>query len=100
MIDQLVFCFEWFQYSFTISPVTRMVGLLRSTNVLDSQMRHNIVHGVERLVARFAWLRLQRVHPQTRVLLLDGTTHVAEEGRGSWVVVVVPRQRHVVERTC
>ena len=99
MINKLVFCFESFQLSIALPPVTSVVGLLGSANVLDCQMRHYIVHRVERLVARLARFGLCGVNPETRVLLLDGAAHVAEERGGAWVVVV-PRQRHVVERTC
>ena len=59
-------------------------------------MRHYVMHRVERLVARLARLVLERVYPETRVLLLDGRTHVAEERRRA----VMARQRHVIQRTC
>ena len=51
MIDQLILCFEWFVFSWTILPVTPMISVFWSTDVVHGEVVDNVVHGVEHLVA-------------------------------------------------
>ena len=74
VVHQLVLGLEGPPVPHAALPETRVVGLLRPAHVLHRDVRDDLVHGVEDLVAGLARLRLLLLHPQTRVLLLDGVT--------------------------
>lgn len=93
MIHKFIFGLEGLQLPLTLLPVAGMIRLLGSPNMLHCQVRHNLVHRIERLITRFTRLRLQRVDPQTRMLSLDWMSHVAEERASP----VVSRQSHVIQ---
>lgn len=57
-----------------------MIRALGSSYVFHCDVRHDLVHRVEQLVARLLWDRLVNVHPHAGQLLLDRRPHVAEEG--------------------
>ena len=75
VIDQFILGFEWFVFSWTILPVTPMISVLWSSDVIHGEVVDNVVHGVEHLVAdlpgvgvlplahrvHLAWLLLLRV---------------------------------------
>ena len=63
-----------------------MVGALGSAHVLHRDVGHDLMHGIEQLVARFL-AAAGFVDPQAAEFLLDGRPHVAEEGTGRGSVV-------------
>ena len=53
MVDQLVLGLEWLLLSRTVLPVASVVCDLRSSNMVLSQMCHDLVQVVEHFVAHF-----------------------------------------------
>lgn len=64
-----------------------MIGAFGATDVFHCDVRDDLVHGIEQLVARLLRTGLIGVDPHAGQLLFDGGTHVAEEGSRSGVSV-------------
>ena len=47
VIHEFVLCFERFPTSLTLQPKARMVRALRSSDVLDREVRYDFMHGDE-----------------------------------------------------
>jgi len=77
MIHKLVLGFEAFLFSGALLPVAGMVGVLWSPHMVHRQVVHNVVEGVEHLVAQLFSLR---VLPHAHHVLLDRLWHVAVVG--------------------
>jgi len=101
VVHQLVLGLEGSAVPRTSLPVARVVRLLRPTHVLHGDVRHDLVHGREDLVAGLPGLRLLHVDPEARVLLFDGVAHEGIEGaravRAHVHAVVVRHGVHVAE---
>ena len=86
VVDQFVFGFEGLALARTLLPEADVVTLLRSADVLHSDVRDQLVHGAESFVARlFGVGQLLRLDPLADELLFDGLAHVAEEGASAVV---------------
>lgn len=79
MVDKFVFGFERSPVSGTFLPVAGVVSLFGAPNMIHRQMGHNLVHSRKHFIARFLWLQLVFVNPQTCVFLLNGGTHVTKK---------------------
>ena len=101
MVHQLVLGLEGAAVPRASLPVARVVRLLRPADVLHGDVRDDLVHGREDLVAGLPGLRLLHVHPEARVLLLDGVAHEGVEGaravRAHVHAVVVGHGVHVAQ---
>ena len=76
VVDQFVLGFERFVLSAALLPVTGVIRLLGSTDVVNGQMSDDVVHGVEDLPAHLARLL---VDPLAGHLLVERLPHVPEE---------------------
>lgn len=103
VVDQLVLGLKGTSIAGAGLPEACMGSALGPAHVLHRQMRHDLVHGRKALTADLPRRRLLRVQPETGHLLLDGLSHVAEEGsmvRGVvWHVVVMGVGRKVGVRS-
>lgn len=72
VIDQFILGFERFEFPCTLLPITRVIGLLRSPDMVYSDMIHNFMHCVKHFVAGLLGLGLFRIYPETSPLLLNG----------------------------
>lgn len=80
MIHQLILRLERPPIPGAILPKASVCRAFRSTHVLHSQMRDDLVHAGEMFPAGLPGRRLIRIYPQALHLLLDGLPHVPEEG--------------------
>ena len=95
VVHKLVLGLEGFADSGTLLPVTCMVPLLWSPDVVNADVCHNLVHGAVDLAAWFVGIGPRtRIHPHTHMFLLDLRSHVPEEGSMVWLHVV---HSHVVQ---
>ena len=92
VVDEFVLGFERLALPTALLPVTGVVRLLGSTDMVNGQMSDDVVHGVEDLPAHLARLL---VDPLAGHLLVERLPHVPEEAGahaihvGSVHVVVV-----------
>lgn len=84
VVDQLVFGLERPALAFAPVPKTRVRRALWPTDMLDSYVRHDVLHGPEHLATR-AHRRPGLVDPQAR--------HVLERGGRNRAVSCVPVKR-------
>ena len=102
VVDEFVLRLEGSSVARTGLPEARVVRLFRAPDVFHRDVRHDLVHRREGLSAAGRLLRSLLLRPQTRVLLLDRRSDVAEEGAAMWrhvahVAHVAHRRVHVVE---
>lgn len=80
VVHQLVFGLKRSPISWTSLPTTSMSRALRSTDVLHSQMSHNLMHAPKVFPTLFPRHRLLRLDPLTLHLLLHRLlSHISEE---------------------
>lgn len=79
MVDQFIFGLERTTFTRTVLPKAGVVSLLRSTDMFDSQVRHDFVHRAEDFAARFLGVASFGIDPHARVFLLNWWPHVAEK---------------------
>lgn len=92
VVDQFVLCLERASVPRTVLPAARVVRALRAAHVLDGDVRHDLVHRAEDLVAGLPRGHLVAVDPQAGHLVLDGVgPQVPVEGPGGRLDVVVVR---------
>lgn len=81
MINKFIFRLKRTSIPRTVLPKACMRCTLRSTDMFNSQMCHNLVHTCEMFTANLPLCRrLIRIDPQTLHLLFDRLSHVSEEG--------------------
>lgn len=92
VIDQLVLGLERAALALAAVPEARVRRALRPADVLDRDVRHDVLHGSEHLAARAQRRRARLVDPQARHVLERG----AGRGRGAVPHVPVKRAGRVV----
>ena len=96
VIDQFVLRLERLALAGALLPIADVVVLLRAPHMLHGDMCHQLVHGAEGPVtALLGPAQLSLVDPLARQLLLDGLSHVTEEGAGPVVGRHVHAHVHV-----
>lgn len=80
VVDQLVLGLEGAAVARAALPEAGVRGALRAAHVLHGEVRHDLVHGGEQLVAHLARRRLLGVEPLAAHVAARRRAHVAQEG--------------------
>ena len=79
VIHELVLCLERAPVATAALPEARVIGALGPADVLHRDVRDDLVHRAEQLVARLLRVRLIGLDPHARQFLFHRRAHVAEE---------------------